>query len=118
LLCVKDRPIASCKLNSSSAKPYALIQAERKLFNNSTLEFQTHIFRSGQPNGVGPTAVLEFWVQVLISQQLWHRDQATLYLLDHLCKAAFQYSQEDCIQKLLYQQHKVGGCGMFLWLLD
>uniref|UniRef100_A0A8C9EXH6 Ectopic P-granules autophagy protein 5 homolog n=1 Tax=Pavo cristatus TaxID=9049 RepID=A0A8C9EXH6_PAVCR len=67
---------------------------------------QTHIFRSGQPNGVGPTAVLEFWVQALISQQLWHRDQATLYLLDHLCKAAFQYSQEDCIQKLLYQQHK------------
>ncbi|XP_015703684.1 ectopic P granules protein 5 homolog isoform X3 [Coturnix japonica] len=67
---------------------------------------QTHIFRSSQPNGVGPTAVLEFWVQVLISQQLWHRDQATLYLLDHLCKAAFQYSQEDCIQKLLYQQHK------------
>ncbi|OXB77175.1 UNVERIFIED_CONTAM: hypothetical protein H355_014746 [Colinus virginianus] len=67
---------------------------------------QSHIFRSGQPNGVGPTAVLEFWVQVLISQQLWHRDQATLYLLDHLCKAAFQYSQEDCVQKLLYQQHK------------
>uniref|UniRef100_A0A803Y7W4 Ectopic P-granules 5 autophagy tethering factor n=1 Tax=Meleagris gallopavo TaxID=9103 RepID=A0A803Y7W4_MELGA len=74
-----------------------------KLLNSM---IQTHIFRSGQPNGVGPTAVLEFWVQVLISQQLWHRDQATLYLLDHLCKAAFQYSQEDCIQKLLYQQHK------------
>ncbi|XP_072216265.1 ectopic P granules protein 5 homolog isoform X2 [Excalfactoria chinensis] len=74
-----------------------------KLLNSM---IQTHIFRSDQPNGVGPTAVLEFWVQVLISQQLWHRDQATLYLLDHLCKAAFQYSQEDCIQKLLYQQHK------------
>ncbi|POI33171.1 hypothetical protein CIB84_003077 [Bambusicola thoracicus] len=106
LLYLKDRPISSCKLNSSSSNPYALIQAERQLFNNSALEFQSHIFRSGQPNGVGPTAVLEFWVQVLISQQLWHRDQATLYLLDHLCKAAFQYSQEDCIQKLLYQQHK------------
>uniref|UniRef100_A0A669Q1T4 Ectopic P-granules autophagy protein 5 homolog n=1 Tax=Phasianus colchicus TaxID=9054 RepID=A0A669Q1T4_PHACC len=81
-----------------------------KLLNSM---IQTHIFRSGQPNGVGPTAVLEFWVQVLISQQLWHRDQATLYLLDHLCKAAFQYSQEDCIQKLLYQQHKV----WFSWMV-
>uniref|UniRef100_A0A8C8ATD5 Ectopic P-granules autophagy protein 5 homolog n=1 Tax=Otus sunia TaxID=257818 RepID=A0A8C8ATD5_9STRI len=67
---------------------------------------QTHIFLSDQPNGVGPAAVLEFWVQVLTSQQLWHRDRATLFLLDNLCKAAFQYSQEDCIQKLLYQQHK------------
>ncbi|NXS65882.1 EPG5 protein, partial [Pandion haliaetus] len=67
---------------------------------------QTHIFLSDQPNGVGPAAVLEFWVQVLTSQQLWHRDQATLFLLDDLCKAAFQYSQEDCVQKLLYQQHK------------
>ncbi|NXK47869.1 EPG5 protein, partial [Chauna torquata] len=67
---------------------------------------QTHIFLSGQPNGVGPAAVLEFWVQVLTSQQLWHRDRATLFLLDHLCKAAFQYNQEDCVQKLLYQQHK------------
>ncbi|NXI45119.1 EPG5 protein, partial [Galbula dea] len=67
---------------------------------------QTHIFLSDQPNGVGPAAVLEFWVQVLTSQQLWHRDRATLFLLDDLCKAAFQYGQEDCIQKLLYQQHK------------
>ncbi|XP_054253220.1 ectopic P granules protein 5 homolog [Indicator indicator] len=67
---------------------------------------QTHIFLSDQPNGVGPAAVLEFWVQVLTSQQLWHRDWATLFLLDDLCKAAFQYSQEDCVQKLLYQQHK------------
>ncbi|NWH56831.1 EPG5 protein, partial [Geococcyx californianus] len=67
---------------------------------------QTHIYLSDQPNGVGPAAVLEFWVQVLTSQQLWHRDRATLFLLDDLCKAAFQYSQEDCVQKLLYQQHK------------
>ncbi|XP_077646243.1 ectopic P granules protein 5 homolog [Lonchura striata] len=67
---------------------------------------QTHIFLSDHPNGVGPAAVLEFWVQVLTSQQLWHRDWATLCLLDELCKAAFQYSQEDCVQKLLYQQHK------------
>uniref|UniRef100_A0A8C3NW07 Ectopic P-granules autophagy protein 5 homolog n=1 Tax=Cyanoderma ruficeps TaxID=181631 RepID=A0A8C3NW07_9PASS len=68
---------------------------------------QTHIFLSDHPNGVGPAAVLEFWVQVLTSQQLWHRDRATLCLLDDLCKAAFQYNQEDCVQKLLYQQHKV-----------
>ncbi|KAM9251117.1 LOW QUALITY PROTEIN: ectopic P granules protein 5 homolog [Cariama cristata] len=67
---------------------------------------QTHIFLSDQPHGVGPAAVLEFWVQVLTSQQLWHRDRAMLFLLDDLCKAAFQYSQEDCVQKLLYQQHK------------
>ncbi|KAM6329029.1 ectopic P granules protein 5 homolog isoform 4-T4 [Alca torda] len=67
---------------------------------------QTHVFLSDQPNGVGPAAVLEFWVQVLTSQQLWHRDRATLFLLDDLCKAAFQYSQEDCVQKVLYQQHK------------
>ncbi|XP_010075548.1 PREDICTED: ectopic P granules protein 5 homolog, partial [Pterocles gutturalis] len=67
---------------------------------------QTHIFLSDRPNGVGPAAVLEFWAQVLTSQQLWHRDQATLFLLDDLCRAAFQYSQEDCVQKLLYQQHK------------
>ncbi|NXG21273.1 EPG5 protein, partial [Grallaria varia] len=67
---------------------------------------QTHIFLSDQANGVGPAAVLEFWVQVLTRQQLWHRDRATLCLLDDLCKAAFQYSQEDCVQKLLYQQHK------------
>ncbi|NXS92869.1 EPG5 protein, partial [Jacana jacana] len=67
---------------------------------------QTHVFLSDQPNGVGPAAVLEFWVQLLTSQQLWHRDRATLFLLDDLCKAAFQYNQEDCIQKLLYQQHK------------
>uniref|UniRef100_A0A8C0IPS9 Ectopic P-granules 5 autophagy tethering factor n=1 Tax=Chelonoidis abingdonii TaxID=106734 RepID=A0A8C0IPS9_CHEAB len=67
---------------------------------------QTHVFISRQPDGVWPAAVLEFWVQVLTAQQLWHRERATLYLLDHLCKAAFQYSQEDCVQKLLYQQHK------------
>ncbi|XP_064293753.1 ectopic P granules protein 5 homolog [Phalacrocorax carbo] len=74
-----------------------------KLFSSM---IQTHVFLSDQPYGVGPAAVLEFWAQVLTSQQLWHRDPATLFVLDNLCKAAFQYSQEDCIQKLLYQQHK------------
>uniref|UniRef100_A0A8C3XNI7 Ectopic P-granules autophagy protein 5 homolog n=1 Tax=Chelydra serpentina TaxID=8475 RepID=A0A8C3XNI7_CHESE len=74
-----------------------------KLLNSM---IQTHIFMSRQPDGVWPAAVLEFWVHVLTAQQLWHRERATLYLLDHLCKAAFQFSQEDCVQKLLYQQHK------------
>ncbi|CAM4569444.1 unnamed protein product [Caretta caretta] len=77
---------------------------ENVKFLNSMI--QTHIFMSRQPDGVWPAAVLEFWVQVLTAQQLWHRERATVYLLDHLCKAAFQYSQEDCVQKLLYQQHK------------
>ncbi|XP_053304240.1 ectopic P granules protein 5 homolog [Spea bombifrons] len=67
---------------------------------------QSHIAASNNPNGVGPVAVLEFWTQVLISQQLWHRDKGTLHLMDQLCKAAFRYMQEDCVQKLLYQQHK------------
>ncbi|KYO28856.1 ectopic P granules protein 5 homolog isoform X1 [Alligator mississippiensis] len=74
-----------------------------KLLNSM---IQNHIFISSQPNAVGQAAVLEFWVQVLTSPQLWHRDRATLFLMDHLCKAAFQYGQEDCLQKLLYQQHK------------
>ncbi|XP_074057750.1 ectopic P granules protein 5 homolog isoform X3 [Macrotis lagotis] len=67
---------------------------------------QVHISVSTKPNEVGPVAVLEFWVQALISQQFWYREQPILYLMDHLCKAAFQYVQEDCVQKLLYQQHK------------
>ncbi|XP_053557038.1 LOW QUALITY PROTEIN: ectopic P granules protein 5 homolog [Bombina bombina] len=65
-----------------------------------------HIFESTKPNGVGPSAVLEFWTQVLISQQLWHRDKGALHLMDQLCKVAFRYMQEDCVHKLLYQQHK------------
>ncbi|KAM8960937.1 ectopic P granules protein 5 homolog [Pelodytes ibericus] len=67
---------------------------------------QAHIDASSSPNEVGPVAVLEFWTQVLISQQLWHRDKGTLHLMDQLCKAAFRYMQEECVQKLLYQQHK------------
>lgn len=68
---------------------------------------QAHIGVSTRPNEVGPVAVLEFWVQALISQHLWYREQPILFLMDHLCKAAFQLMQEDCVQKLLYQQHKV-----------
>ncbi|XP_044132236.1 ectopic P granules protein 5 homolog isoform X1 [Bufo gargarizans] len=67
---------------------------------------QSHIAASTKPNEVGPVAVLEFWTQVLISQQLWHRDKGSLHLMDQLCKAAFRHLQEDCLHKLLYQQHK------------
>ncbi|KAJ7335175.1 hypothetical protein JRQ81_013116 [Phrynocephalus forsythii] len=67
---------------------------------------QSHVFISSHPNGVGPAAVLEFWVQALTSQALWHKDRAILSVMDHLCQAAFQFNQEDCVQKLLYQQHK------------
>ncbi|XP_060029795.1 ectopic P granules protein 5 homolog isoform X2 [Erinaceus europaeus] len=67
---------------------------------------QAHLSVSTRPNAVGPEAVLEFWVQALISQQLWYREQPILYLMDLLCRAAFQLMQEDCVQKLLYQQHK------------
>ncbi|XP_004855138.1 ectopic P granules protein 5 homolog isoform X1 [Heterocephalus glaber] len=74
-----------------------------KLLNSM---IQAHIFVSTQPNEVGPVAVLEFWVQALISQHLWYREQPILFLMDNLCKTAFQLMQEDCVQKLLYQQHK------------
>nr|XP_056705058.1 ectopic P granules protein 5 homolog [Euleptes europaea] len=74
-----------------------------KLLNSM---IQSQVFKSSHPNGVGPAAVLEFWVQVLTSQPAWHKERATLCLMDHLCQAAFQFNQEDCVQKLLYQQHK------------
>uniref|UniRef100_A0A672N741 Ectopic P granules protein 5 homolog n=1 Tax=Sinocyclocheilus grahami TaxID=75366 RepID=A0A672N741_SINGR len=67
---------------------------------------QAHILESSRPGRVGAVAVLEFWLQVLTEQNLWHRDKAVLYLLDHLCRAAFLHQQEECLQKLLYQQHK------------
>ncbi|GAB1301887.1 Ectopic P granules protein 5 homolog [Apodemus speciosus] len=74
-----------------------------KLLNSM---IQAHICVSTQPDEVGPVAVLEFWVQALISQHLWYREQPVLFLMDHLCKTAFHLMQEDCVQKLLYQQHK------------
>ncbi|XP_035295936.1 ectopic P granules protein 5 homolog isoform X4 [Cricetulus griseus] len=79
-----------------------------KLLNSM---IQAHVCVSTQPNEVGPVAVLEFWVQALISQHLWYREQPILFLMDHLCKTAFHMMQEDCVQKLLYQQHKV----WFVW---
>ncbi|XP_051514293.1 ectopic P granules protein 5 homolog [Myxocyprinus asiaticus] len=67
---------------------------------------QAHILESSRPGRVGAIAVLEFWLQVLTEPNLWHRDKVVLYLLDHLCRAAFLHQQEECLQKLLYQQHK------------
>ncbi|KAL7985733.1 hypothetical protein Chor_013665 [Crotalus horridus] len=77
-----------------------------KLLNSM---IQGHIFMSSHPSGIGPAAVFEFWVQLLTSQPLWHKERAVLELMDGLCQAAFQFNQEDCLQKLLYQQHKVHG---------
>ncbi|XP_059406308.1 ectopic P granules protein 5 homolog [Carassius carassius] len=67
---------------------------------------QAHILESSRPGRVGAVAVLEFWLQVLTEQYLWYRDKAVLFLLDHLCRAAFLHQQEECLQKILYQQHK------------
>ncbi|XP_064152807.1 ectopic P granules protein 5 homolog [Anguilla rostrata] len=67
---------------------------------------QTHVLESSRAGRVGAVAVLEFWMQVLTGQSLWHRDRTVLHLLDHLCRAAFLHQQEECLQKLLYQQHK------------
>ncbi|XP_026067016.1 ectopic P granules protein 5 homolog isoform X2 [Carassius auratus] len=67
---------------------------------------QAHILESSRPGRVGAVAVLEFWLQVLTEQNLWYRDKAVLFLLDHLCRAAFLHQQEECLQKILYQQHK------------
>ncbi|XP_007238025.3 ectopic P granules protein 5 homolog isoform X3 [Astyanax mexicanus] len=67
---------------------------------------QSHILESSRVGRVGAVAVLEFWLNVLTEQSLWHRDRTVLYLLDHLCRAAFLHQQEECLHKLLYQQHK------------
>uniref|UniRef100_UPI00398EE457 ectopic P granules protein 5 homolog n=1 Tax=Pristiophorus japonicus TaxID=55135 RepID=UPI00398EE457 len=74
-----------------------------KLLNSM---IQTHVSESNKPGRVGAAAVLEFWIQVLMNQHLWHRDKAVLFLMDNLCKVAFLHQQEDCLQKPLYQQHK------------
>lgn len=62
---------------------------------------------SSQPGRVGAAAVLEFWVGILTQQNLWYRDKTVLFLMDQICCAAFTHHQEECVQKLLYQQHKV-----------
>uniref|UniRef100_H2LXG0 Epg5-like TPR domain-containing protein n=1 Tax=Oryzias latipes TaxID=8090 RepID=H2LXG0_ORYLA len=65
-----------------------------------------HVVESLRPGRVGASAVLEFWVGILTQQQLWYRDKTVLFLMDQICCAAFTHHQEDCVQKLLYQQHK------------
>nr|XP_019956581.1 PREDICTED: ectopic P granules protein 5 homolog [Paralichthys olivaceus] len=67
---------------------------------------QSHVGESSQPGRVGPVAVLEFWVGILTQQNLWYRDKTILFLMDQICCAAFTHHQEECVQKLLYQQHK------------
>ncbi|XP_022053432.2 ectopic P granules protein 5 homolog isoform X1 [Acanthochromis polyacanthus] len=67
---------------------------------------QSHVVESAQPGRVGAAAVLEFWVGILTQQNLWYRDKTVLFLMDQICCAAFTHHQEDCVQKLLYQQHK------------
>ncbi|CAN9513284.1 unnamed protein product [Ophioblennius macclurei] len=67
---------------------------------------QSHIVESSQPGRVGAAAVLEFWVGILTQQNLWYRDKTVLFLMDQICCAAFKHHEEECVQKLLYQQHK------------
>ncbi|XP_054630458.1 ectopic P granules protein 5 homolog [Dunckerocampus dactyliophorus] len=67
---------------------------------------QSHVVESSQPGCVGAAAVLEFWVGILTQHNLWYRDKTVLFLMDQICCAAFTHHQEDCMHKLLYQQHK------------
>ncbi|XP_037632839.1 ectopic P granules protein 5 homolog [Sebastes umbrosus] len=67
---------------------------------------QSHVVESSQPGRVGAAAVLEFWVGILTQQNLWYRDKTVLFLMDQICYSAFTRHQEECVQKLLYQQHK------------
>ncbi|KAK0149453.1 Ectopic P granules protein 5 [Merluccius polli] len=67
---------------------------------------QTHLMESSRPGRVGVVAVLEFWVGILTQQNQWYRDRTVLFLMDQICRAAFLYQQEECVQKLLYELHK------------
>ncbi|XP_061672965.1 ectopic P granules protein 5 homolog [Syngnathoides biaculeatus] len=67
---------------------------------------QCHVVESSQPSRVGAVAVLEFWVGILTQQNLWYRDKTVLFLMDQICCAAFTHRQEECLLKLLHQQHK------------
>ncbi|CDQ91173.1 unnamed protein product [Oncorhynchus mykiss] len=81
---------------------------------------QTHVVESSRPGRVGPAAVLEFWVGILTQQNLWYRDRTVLFLMDQICRSAFTHHQEECVQRLLYQQHKMY-CLLdvsLYWLLD
>uniref|UniRef100_A0AAV2MR95 Ectopic P granules protein 5 homolog n=1 Tax=Knipowitschia caucasica TaxID=637954 RepID=A0AAV2MR95_KNICA len=67
---------------------------------------QSHVVESSRPDRVGASAVLEFWVSLLTQQNLWYRDKTILFLMDQICCAAFTSHQEECVQKILYQQFK------------
>ncbi|XP_046871698.1 ectopic P granules protein 5 homolog [Hypomesus transpacificus] len=67
---------------------------------------QNHVVESSRPGRVGAVAVLEFWVGLLTQQNLWYRDRTVLFLMDQICRSAFSHNQEECVQKILYQQHK------------
>lgn len=67
---------------------------------------QSHVAESSQPGRVGAAAVLEFWVRILMHQNLWYRDKTVLFFMDQICYAAFKHGQEECVQKLLYHEHK------------
>ncbi|XP_038145943.1 ectopic P granules protein 5 homolog [Cyprinodon tularosa] len=67
---------------------------------------QSHVVESSRAGRVGAAAVLEFWVGILTQQNVWYRDKTVLFLMDQICCAAFIHHQEECVQKLLYQQHK------------
>lgn len=42
-----------------------------------------------------------------MQQNLWYRDKTVLFFMDQICYAAFKHGQEECVQKLLYHEHKV-----------
>ncbi|XP_047237311.1 ectopic P granules protein 5 homolog [Girardinichthys multiradiatus] len=67
---------------------------------------QSHVVESSRPDRVGAAAVLEFWVGILTQQNLWYRDKTVLFLMDQICCAAFIHHQQECVQKLMYQQYK------------
>lgn len=67
---------------------------------------QSHVVESSRPGRVGAAAVLEFWVGLLTQQNVWYKDKTVLFLMDQICCAAFTHHQEECVQKLLYQQYK------------
>ncbi|KAJ3604435.1 hypothetical protein NHX12_029176 [Muraenolepis orangiensis] len=67
---------------------------------------QTHVMESSRPGRMGVAVVLEFWVGLLTQQNQWYRDRTVLFLMDQICRAAFVYHGEECVQKLLYEQHK------------
>lgn len=77
------------------------------MYNSEFFVLQRHVVESSQPSRVGVAAVLEFWVRILTQQNLWYRDKTVLFIMDQLCCAAFKHNQEECVQKILFHEHKV-----------